>query len=134
MRNSLLILYFLNRLYALAYPSADSLFIIEEKILYYNEIPISLKIMTDKISLESQLEILKYSENYESSILVNTEGSITSDPECIELDLFESFKEPATIIYLQVNDNESLITLSKCEKKKFTQYLININNYQLHSS
>ena len=131
-KNSILILLFLNKLFVLAYPLADMLLVIEEKTLDYEGISISLKIMADKNSLETQQDLLKYSEIYENPILLNTEAAIILDSECIDLNIFESFEVPTTLIILQVTDNPTQIGITKCEKEKIIQYSIKLEDYKLN--
>ena len=133
-KNSILTLLFLNKFFVLAYQPADSLSLIEEKLLNYNEIPISLKIMADKNTLENHPEFLKYSEDYKSYFLLDTDIAINLESDCNDLNVFEPFKFPTTLIFFQITDKTSLTTISKCVKDKTIIYSKNIQNDQLHSS
>ena len=133
-KKSILILLSLNTLFVLAYPSTDLLFLVEEKTLYHNEFPISLKIMADQSSLEYQPDFLKYPEGYDNSILLDIEANFGLESDCIKLNIFESFEVFTTLISININDRILSTTITKCEKENIIAYSINIDNYQRHSS
>ena len=81
-KNSILTLLFLNKFFVLAYQPADSLSLIEEKLLNYNEIPISLKqLLCQNNQIEYLPELPETLENllWDNNNFSNEVNEILSD-------------------------------------------------------
>ena len=124
---------FITNFFILARSSALSFQLVEQKEITYNSIPISIKIMTDKSTIEQYPDLLKYSEG--SSRLISLESDLVIDDysDCMYLTMFEPFNSSTSVISLQIID-KNFITLSKCQRENNNAYTINIGKDKAYLS